>query len=118
MKETRRNDDIFAPQVRVVDAEGEQAGIMGLEETKALALEASMDLVEIAPNAGPPVCRIMDWGKYRFEEAKKGQASKKKQKLSFKEQFALENLPGEIDLITGEISALERQLTDNTLYNN
>ena len=80
MKETRRNDDIFAPQVRVVDAEGEQAGIMGLEEAKALALEASMDLVEIAPNAEPPVCRIMDWGKYRFEEAKKGQASKKKQK--------------------------------------
>jgi len=80
MKETRRNDDIVAPQVRVVDAEGGQAGIMGLEEAKALAAEAGMDLVEIAPNAEPPVCRIMDWGKYRFEEAKKGQASKKKQK--------------------------------------
>ena len=80
MKETRRNDDIVAPQVRVVDAEGGQAGIMGLEEAQALAAEASMDLVEIAPNAEPPVCRIMDWGKYRFEEAKKGQASKKKQK--------------------------------------
>jgi len=80
MKETRRNDDIVAPQVRVVDAEGGQAGIMGLEEAKVLAAEAGMDLVEIAPNAEPPVARIMDWGKYRFEEAKKGQASKKKQK--------------------------------------
>ena len=80
MKETRRNDDIVAPQVRVVDAQGEQAGIMSLEEARDLALEAGLDLVEIAPNAEPPVCRIMDWGKYRFEEAKKGQASKKKQK--------------------------------------
>jgi translation initiation factor IF-3 len=80
MKETRRNDDIIAPQVRVVDAEGGQAGIMGIEEARALAAEAGMDLVEIAPNAEPPVARIMDWGKYRFEEAKKGQASKKKQK--------------------------------------
>jgi translation initiation factor IF-3 len=80
MKETRRNDDIVAPQVRVVDAEGGQAGIMGIEEARALAAEAGMDLVEIAPNAEPPVARIMDWGKYRFEEAKKGQASKKKQK--------------------------------------
>ncbi len=80
MKETRRNDDIIAPLVRVVDADGEQAGIMSLEEAKELALDAAMDLVEIAPNAEPPVCRIMDYGKFRFEEAKKGQASKKKQK--------------------------------------
>ncbi len=80
MKETRRNDDIIAPQVRVVDADGEQAGIMRLEEAQELAQEAGMDLVEIAPNAEPPVCRIMDYGKYRFEEAKQGQASKKKQK--------------------------------------
>ena len=80
MKETRRNENIVAPQVRVVDAEGEQAGIMSLEDAQALALEAGLDLVEIAPNAEPPVCRIMDWGKFRFEEAKKGQASKKKQK--------------------------------------
>ena len=53
---------------------------MSLEDARDLALEAGLDLVEIAPNAEPPVCRIMDWGKYRFEEAKKGQASKKKQK--------------------------------------
>lgn len=53
---------------------------MSLDDAQALAGEAGMDLVEIAPNAEPPVCRIMDWGKYRFEEAKKGQASKKKQK--------------------------------------
>ena len=53
---------------------------MDLEAAKALAAEYSMDLVEIAPNAEPPVCRIMDWGKHRFEEAKKSQVSKKKQK--------------------------------------
>jgi translation initiation factor IF-3 len=68
--------------VRVIDKEGEQAGIMTSEEALALAQEAGMDLVEIAPNAEPPVCRIMDYGKFRFEQAKKQQAAKKKQKVT------------------------------------
>ena len=55
---------------------------MGVEEALGLAKEAGMDLVEIAPNAEPPVCRIMDYGKYRFEQAKKQQAAKKKQKVT------------------------------------
>jgi translation initiation factor IF-3 len=55
---------------------------MGVEEALTLAREAGMDLVEIAPNAEPPVCRIMDYGKYRFEQAKKQQAAKKKQKVT------------------------------------
>jgi len=64
----------------VVGAEGDQIGIRSLEEAIALAEEQSLDLVEIAPQADPPVCRIMDWGKFRFEESKKAQAQKKKQK--------------------------------------
>jgi translation initiation factor IF-3 len=66
--------------VRVIDAEGEQAGILSRDEALSMAAEAGMDLVEIQPNADPPVCRIMDFGKFRFEQQKKLQAAKKKQK--------------------------------------
>ena len=66
----------------MIDQEGEQAGVMSVPQALAMAEEQGMDLVEIAPNASPPVCRIMDYGKYRFEQAKKGQASKKKQKVT------------------------------------
>jgi len=63
-----------------VGPEGDQIGIRSLEDAIALAEEEGMDLVEIAPQAEPPVCRIMDWGKFRFEESKKAQVQKKKQK--------------------------------------
>jgi translation initiation factor IF-3 len=66
--------------VRVINQEGEQVGILPIEEANNLASEASLDLVEISPNAEPPVCRIMDYGKFRFEENKKLQVAKKKQK--------------------------------------
>ena len=66
--------------MRVIDQEGEQVGILPIQEANNLASEASLDLVEISPNAEPPVCRIMDYGKFRFEENKKQQLAKKKQK--------------------------------------
>jgi len=66
--------------VRVVGSEGDQIGVMGIRDALARAEEEGMDLVEIAPQAEPPVCRIMDWGKYRFEQSKKAQAARKKQK--------------------------------------
>jgi translation initiation factor IF-3 len=66
----------------VIDQDGEQAGVMPVGQALELAGAQELDLVEIAPNAEPPVCRIMDYGKYRFEQAKKGQASKKKQKVT------------------------------------
>jgi translation initiation factor IF-3 len=66
--------------VRVIDAEGEQAGIMGRDDALALAQEAGMDLVEIQPNAEPPVCRIMDFGKFKFDQQKKAHAARKKTK--------------------------------------
>jgi len=66
--------------VRLIDQDGEQAGIVSLLQAKRMAEEAELDLVEISPNAKPPVCRIMDYGKYRFELAKKQQEAKKKQK--------------------------------------
>jgi translation initiation factor IF-3 len=66
--------------VRVVGSEGDQIGVMGIRDALARAEEEGMDLVEIAPQAEPPVCRIMDWGKHRFEQSKKAQAARKKQK--------------------------------------
>ena len=66
--------------MRLIDAEGEQRGIVGIEEANTLAEAADLDLVEIVPNADPPVCRIMDHGKFLFEENKKKHAAKKKQK--------------------------------------
>ena len=74
------NERITATEVRVIDQEGEQVGVVSIEEANGIASEASLDLVEISPNAEPPVCRIMDYGKFRFEESKKLQTAKKKQK--------------------------------------
>jgi translation initiation factor IF-3 len=66
--------------VRLINQDGEQLGIVPIADATRIAAEAQMDLVEIAPNAEPPVCRIMDYGKFRFEESKKLQTAKKKQK--------------------------------------
>ena len=66
--------------MRLIDQDGEQAGIVSLLQAKKMAEEAELDLVEISPNAKPPVCRIMDYGKYRFEVAKKQNEARKKQK--------------------------------------
>ena len=64
----------------MIGAEGEQVGIVSINEALQLAYDANLDLVEISPNADPPVCKVMDFGKYQFEQNKKLQAAKKKQK--------------------------------------
>jgi translation initiation factor IF-3 len=66
--------------VRLIGADGQQAGIVSLEEAKQAAYDADLDLVEIAPQADPPVCRVMDYGKFLFEQSKKQHAARKKQK--------------------------------------
>ena len=66
--------------MRVVGPEGDQIGVMAIRDALARAEEEGLDLVEIAPQADPPGCRIMDWGKFRFENSKKAQAARKKQK--------------------------------------
>ena len=67
------------PQVRVIDDEGEQVGVLATRDALEMAAERGLDLVEVSPNAEPPVCRIMDFGKYLFEQKKKAQVAKKKQ---------------------------------------
>ncbi|HFD92324.1 MAG TPA: translation initiation factor IF-3 [Gammaproteobacteria bacterium] len=79
-KELRLNEAITAPTVRLIGADGEQVGVVSLDEAQQQADEAELDLVEIVPNSDPPVCRIMDYGKFLFEENKKRHAAKKKQK--------------------------------------
>ncbi|MFO8154865.1 MAG: translation initiation factor IF-3 [Pseudomonadota bacterium] len=79
-KKARLNDGITVPQVRLIDAEGEQRGVVDTREALQMAGDEGMDLVEVAPDADPPVCRIMDYGKYIFDQNKKRQAAKKKQK--------------------------------------
>jgi translation initiation factor IF-3 len=68
-------------EVRVISPEGEQLGILPIEEAVALAQERDLDLVEVAPNERPPVCRIMDFGKYKYQQAKRSQEAKKRQKV-------------------------------------
>ena len=78
-KKNRVNDDITAESIRLIGAEGEQLGIVSLVEGLAKAKEITLDLVELSPNAEPPVCRLMDFGKHLFQLNKKRQAARKKQ---------------------------------------
>ena len=79
MDRTRINRAIREVQIRVIDDEGEQLGIMTPEDALRTAEEAGLDLVEVAPKAEPPVCRIMDYGKYRYQQSKRVKESKKHQ---------------------------------------
>ncbi len=75
------NEQIRDPQVRLISEEGEQLGIVSAEEALRIATESGYDLVKIAPNSVPPVCRIMDYGKFRFEQTKKEKEAKKNQRV-------------------------------------
>lgn len=74
------NEQIRDKEIRLIGSEGEQLGIMSAKDAMKLAREAELDLVKIAPNAKPPVCKIIDYGKYRYELARKEKEAKKKQK--------------------------------------
>jgi translation initiation factor IF-3 len=78
-KELRINRQIRAREVFVIDAEGEQKGVMNTFAAIDLAEEAGLDLVEVSPNANPPVCKILDYGKYRYEQEKRNREAKKNQ---------------------------------------
>jgi len=79
-KQTRINGEITAPEVRLVGVDAEQLGIVKIYDALRMAEEAEMDLVEIAPTAQPPVCRLMDYGKFKYQESKKQHEAKLKQK--------------------------------------
>ncbi|HEY6022640.1 MAG TPA: translation initiation factor IF-3 [Pseudolabrys sp.] len=79
-KTNRKNSEIRVPKVRVIGADGEQVGVLTRDEALKMAEDAGLDLVEIVPNADPPVCRVMDFGKFKFEQQKKAHAAKRKTK--------------------------------------
>jgi translation initiation factor IF-3 len=80
------NDAIRVPQVRVIGPNGENIGVISIEEAQRVAREAELDLVEVAPNSDPPVCRVMDFGKFIYERAKKDREARKSQtKIEVKE---------------------------------
>ena len=79
-REARINGEITAKEVRLISGDGEQLGVVSLKEALSMAVEKDVDLVEISPTAKPPVCKLMDFGKYKYEQSKKRDEAKKKQK--------------------------------------
>ena len=87
------NERIRAKEVQLIDDQGEKRGVVGINEALDLAYEKKLDLVLVAPNAQPPVCKLMNYGKYKFEQAKKEKEAKKKQKsLELKELRVTPNI--------------------------
>ena len=80
-KGPRSNNRIFSPEVQVIANDGENLGILNTNEAISVAKNQGLDLIEIAPNATPPVCKIMDMGKYKYDAQKKANLAKKKQKI-------------------------------------
>ncbi|HEX3524938.1 MAG TPA: translation initiation factor IF-3, partial [Stellaceae bacterium] len=87
--ETRINERIRTPEVRLVGAKGEQIGIVSITEALRLAQEADLDLVEVAPTARPPVCKLMDYGKFKYESAVKARESRKNQTQTIVKEIKL-----------------------------
>lgn len=83
------NDRIRIPQVRVIGPDGEQVGILGIREALTFAQERGLDLVEVSPTAKPPVCRVMDFGKFKYEQNKKQQKARKKQHVTHLKEVKL-----------------------------
>lgn len=104
------NEEIRDKEVRVIGEAGQQLGIMSAREALALAQEADLDLVKIAPNAQPPVCRIVDYGKFRYEQIRKEKEAKKKQKVTEVKEIRLSPNIDTNDLNT-KISAARKFLT-------
>ena len=97
---TNINKNIRAKEVRVIDPDGEQLGIVPTYKALAIAGDHGLDLVEVSPNANPPVCKIMDYGRYKYEQTKKQQEAKKKQSTFQVKEIKIRPKTGEHDLNT------------------
>lgn len=104
-KEALINEEIRAKEVRLLDQDGQMIGIVSRDEALAKAAEANLDLVNISPNAAPPVCRIMDFGKFRYEQQKRDKEAKKKQKTMEVKEVRLGIFTDVGDLKTKAITA-------------
>ncbi|HIC94090.1 MAG TPA: translation initiation factor IF-3 [Anaerolineae bacterium] len=97
-RQYRVNERIRAKEVRLIDENGQQMGIVPLREALSVAQERGLDLVEVAPNADPPVCRIMDYGKYLYERAKRERKARKTRKAAEIKEIRLRPKTGEHDV--------------------
>lgn len=105
-KSVRINQQIRVREVRVIDDEGQQLGIYPIQEALRLAFERNLDLVEVAPNAVPPVCRLLDYGKFQYERQKKEREARRAQKVIEIKEIRLRPRTGEHDLDTKVRQAL------------
>ena len=97
-KNVRINQQIRISPVRLIDSDGSQVGVVPLEDARQRAVELDLDLVEVAPTARPPVCRIMDYGKFKYRENKKAREAKKKQHVIQMKEIKLRSKIDEHDL--------------------
>ncbi|MCP4748422.1 MAG: translation initiation factor IF-3 [Desulfobacteraceae bacterium] len=100
MQRARINNNIRVREVRVIDPDGKQIGILPIREALSAATEFGLDLVEVSPTARPPVCKIMDYGRYKYEQTKKQQEAKKKQTTFQVKEIKVRPKTGEHDLQT------------------
>jgi translation initiation factor IF-3 len=110
-KRVRVNDQIRLPEIRVIDAEGKQLGVLQTQEALKMAEEQGLDLVEIAPTSRPPVCKIMDFGKFKYEQSKKARESRKKQHTTHLKEIKIRPKIEEHDL-EFKLRNAEKILTD------
>jgi translation initiation factor IF-3 len=92
------NQQIRATQVRLIDHDGEMVGVVNTREAITMAEEVGLDLIEVSPNADPPVCKILDYGKYKYEQQKKKNEARKKQKVMEIKELRLRPVIGDHDL--------------------
>ncbi len=98
-KQVNVNERIRAPEVRVIGQDGQQLGVLPLKKALELALQEELDLVEVAPNADPPVCKIMDYGKFKYQQNKRSQEAKKKQTVIQVKEVKIRPKTDEHDLL-------------------
>jgi len=101
------NEEIRDKEIRVIDSDGTQLGIMKTEDAMQLSIDKKMDLVNIAPTANPPVCKIMDYGKYRYEQQKKEKEARKKQKTIEIKEIRLSTFIEDHDLMVKANNAIK-----------
>ena len=97
-KDQRINEEIRAPEVRLIDEDGAQLGVIAIDEALRIARTRDTDLVEVAPNAEPPVCRLMDYGKFLYERSKREREARRSQKQTEVKEIRLRPKTGEHDI--------------------
>ncbi len=106
-KDAQINEEIRDKEVRLIDSDGSQLGIVRIQEAQDIAAEKKLDLGKIAPNASPPVCRIMDYGKYRYDLQKREKEARKRQKVTEIKEIRLSPFIEEHDLVVKANNAIK-----------